>query len=288
MALESVDLTPRIGSELNISKADLLSGALRDEIRALLVRRGAVVIRDLNPSDEELRAIARSLGDLRLGGVKRGGAEARVLNEGDGGVMKISLDADINPDYARFLPGNHLWHMDGMYEEVPPFATLFTPFRLANVGGDTSFASTYAAYEDLSDEMKQQIDGLTVVHTMAASLFPAMRDVTVEEFAVWSSYPERRHPLVWRHKSGRKSLVIGTSCAWIEGMNRAESHDLLQDLMRHATQDEYVYRHKWRMGDLAIWDNTGNMHRVMPYDLESRREFHRCTLNGEEPVRAAA
>lgn len=287
MALETVDLTPLIGSELKVSKEQLLSGELRDEIRALLVRRGAIVIRGVHPSDEELRQIARTLGDLRTGSVKRG-ADGKVLSEGDGGVMKISLDADINPDYARFLPGNHLWHMDGTYEEIPPFATLFTPYRLSKVGGDTMFASCYAAYEDLPEEEKARLDGLTAVHTMPAALFPAMRNVTVEEFAVWHSYPERRHPLVWRHKSGRKSLVLSTSAAWIEGVHPAESHELLERLMRHATQDKYTYRHKWQMGDLAIWDNTGNMHRVMPYDAESKREFHRCTLNGEEPILAAA
>ncbi|MGE3689876.1 MAG: TauD/TfdA dioxygenase family protein [Novosphingobium sp.] len=287
MALEVVDLTPAIGSELKVAKAQLLSGELREDIRALLVKRGAVVIRDVHPGDEELRQIARTLGDLRTGAVKRG-ADGKVLSEGDEGVMKISLDADINPDYARFLPGNHLWHMDGTYEEVPPFATLFTPYRLSKEGGDTMFANCYAAYEDLPADEQAQLDGLVAVHTMPSALFPAMRDVTVEEFALWRSYPERRHPLVWRHKSGRKSLVLSTSAAWIEGMHPAESHNLLARLMAHATQDKYTYRHKWRMGDLAIWDNTGTMHRVMAYDAESRREFHRCTLNGEEPIRAAA
>jgi inosine/guanosine/xanthosine phosphorylase family protein len=77
--------------------------------------------------------------------------------------MKISLDAQINPDYARFLPGNHLWHMDGTYEEVPPFATLFTPYRLSHTGGDTMFASTYAAYEGLPDEMKVAIRTLAEI-----------------------------------------------------------------------------------------------------------------------------
>jgi alpha-ketoglutarate-dependent taurine dioxygenase len=286
--VQSIEVTPRIGSQAMLSKADLLSGEHAADIRALLVERGAVIVRDVHPEDSELREIARSLGDLRLGTTKRGGAEAKVLSEGDEGVMKISLDADINPDYARFLPGNHLWHMDGTYEEVPPFATLFTPFRLSKEGGDTMFANTYAAYEDLAEDDKAMLDGLVAVHTMPASLFPAMRDVTIEEFAVWQGYPKRRHPLVWRHKSGRKSLVLSTSAAWIEGMHPAESHNLLARLMAHATQDKYTYRHQWRMGDLAIWDNTGTMHRVMPYDLESKREFHRCTLNGEEPIRAAA
>jgi alpha-ketoglutarate-dependent taurine dioxygenase len=122
---------------------------------------------------------------------------------------------------------------------------------------------------------------------MQAALFPAKRDCTPEEFAVWSSYPQRSHPLVWHHKSGRKSLVLSTSGAYIEGMHPAESHDVLQRLMAHTTQDKYVYRHKWQLGDLVIWDNTGAMHRVLPFDKESGREFHRFTLNGEEPITAA-
>jgi len=287
MALTSIELSPRMGSRVEIAKADLLSGAHAKEIRALLDQRGILLFRGIGPSDEELRTVARTLGDLRIGESKRG-ADGATLKEGDEGVLKVSLDPKVNPEYARFLPGNHLWHMDGTYEEIPPLATLFTPYKLSKTGGDTVFANTYAAYEDLPDEEKARLDGLHVIHTMQAALFPAMRDCTPEEFAVWSSYPQRRHPLVWHHRSGRKSLVLSTSCSHIENMHPSESHDLLEQLMQHTTQDKYLYRHKWQMGDLVIWDNTGAMHRVMPFDKESGREFHRCTLNGEEPIRAAA
>jgi alpha-ketoglutarate-dependent taurine dioxygenase len=287
VALTSTDLSPRMGSQVTIAKADLLSGAHAKAIRELLDQRGVLLFRGVAPDDEELRTIARTLGDVRLGGSKRG-ADGKTLNEGEQGVMKISLDPKVNPEYARFLPGNHLWHMDGTYEEIPPLATLFTPFRLSKIGGDTCFANTYAAFEDLPDAEKRELEKLRVVHTMQAALFPAMRDCTPEEFAVWHSYPNRSHPLVWRHRSGRKSLVLSTSGAYVEGMHPAESHDLLERLMRHATQDKYVYRHKWQLGDMVIWDNTGAMHRVLPFDKESGREFHRCTLNGEEPIRAAA
>ena len=287
MELTSTDLSPRMGWQVNVPKADLLGGAHAKAIRALLDQRGILLFRGIHPSDEELRTIARTLGDLRIGESKRG-ADGATLKEGDEGVLKVSLDAKVNPEYARFLPGNHLWHMDGTYEEVPPLATLFTPFKLSREGGDTVFANTYAAYEDLPADEKARLDGLHVVHTMQAALFPAMRDCTPEEFAVWSSYPKRNHPLVWQHRSGRKSLVLSTSGSHIEQMHPSESHDLLERLMRHATQDKYLYRHKWQMGDLVIWDNTGAMHRVMPFDRESGREFHRCTLNGEEPIRAAA
>jgi alpha-ketoglutarate-dependent taurine dioxygenase len=287
MALSSVNLSPRMGSQVEIAKADLLSGGQAREIRGLLDQRGVLLFRGVAPNDEELRTIARTLGDLRLGATKRG-ADGKTLNEGEQGIMKISLDAKVNPEYARFLPGNHLWHMDGTYEEIPPLATLFTPFKLSRTGGDTCFANTYAAFEDLPAEEKAELEKLRVVHTMQAALFPAMRDVTPEEFAVWHSYPNRSHPLVWHHRSGRKSLVLSTSGAWIEGMHPAESHDLLERLMRHATQDKYVYRHKWQLGDLVIWDNTGAMHRVLPFDKESGREFHRATLNGEEPITATS
>lgn len=287
MALPATALTPHIGSELQINKQALLSGDHAREIRTLLVERGAVVIRNAHLDDDELRTVARSLGDLRLGASKRG-ADGKTLTEGDGGVLKVSLDEKVNPEYARFLFGNALWHMDGTYEEIPPFATLFTPYRLSESGGDTMFASTYAAYEDLPDSEKAFLDTLKVVHTMPAALFPAKRNCTPEEFAIWASYPQRTHPLVWQHKSGRKSLALSTSAAWVEGMHPAESHDLLQRLMVHATQEKYTYRHKWQLGDLAIWDNTGSMHRAMPFEAGSKREFHRCTLNGEEPISAVS
>lgn len=279
MAIRSAPLTELTGSEMFLSREDLLSGHYRDDIRALLVKRGVVIVRGANLSDEDQRALARSLGDLRLGTVKQ---------EGEEGLMKVTFDEKVNPEYAKFFFGSQLWHMDGTYEEVPPFATLLTPRVLSETGGQTEFTNNYAAYEDLPEDQKVRLDTLKVVHTMQAALFPGKPDCTVEEFALWHSYPNREHPLVWHHKRGRKSLVLSTSGSHVVGMHPAESHDLLSGLMRHATQDKYVYRHTWQMGDLLIWDNTGTMHRVLPFPAESGRQLHRFTLNGEEPVTAAA
>jgi alpha-ketoglutarate-dependent taurine dioxygenase len=283
MPLKSFDLTPNIGSEIKVDMAALLSGAHSDDLRRVLVERGAIVIRDMELSDEQLRTLAATLGHVRIGSAKRG-ADGKTLTEGDGGVLKVTLDEKQNPDYAKFLFGNHVWHMDGTYEEIPPFATMLVPRVLSKLGGDTEFANTYAAYDDLPESDKEELEKLKVVHMMQAALFPAKPNCTPEEFAVWCSYPVRSHPLVWRHKSGRKSLVLSTSGGYVEGMHPAESHDLLQRLMIHATQPRYVYRHKWRMGDLAMWDNTGTMHRVLPYDAASGRLLHRITLKGEELI----
>ena len=279
MALQAIDLTPRVGSEFRIDRDVLLSGAQAQDIRDLLVQRGVIIARGLHLTDDEQRALARTLGDLRLGTVKQ---------EGEEGLMKVTFDKKINPEYAQFFFGSQLWHMDGTYEEVPPFATLLTPRVLSETGGQTEFCNTYAAYEDLSEADKALVDGLKVIHTMQAALFPGKPDCTVEEFALWSSYPNRAHPLVWHHKSGRKSLVLSTSGSYIVGMHPAESRDLLTRLMAHTAQPQYLYRHSWQMGDLLIWDNTGTMHRVLPFPEDSGRQLHRFTLNGEEAVSGTA
>ena len=279
MTFEAVNLTPRIGSQVRIGLDDMLSGVYRDDLRALLVQRGVLLFRDIAMTVEQQRSFTRTLGDLRLGTVKK---------EGEEGLMKVTFEKEKNPDYAKFFAGSLLWHVDGTYDEVPPFATVVRPEVLSQDGGQTEFANTYAAYDDLPDGEKARLDGLMVVHTLQASMFPAIPDCTPEQFALWSSYPARIHPLVWHHKSGRKSLALGHSASHIVGMHPADSHDLLLRLMAHATQDKYVYRHHWRMDDTLIWDNTGTMHRARPYDTQSGRTLNRFTLNGEEPIAAAA
>jgi alpha-ketoglutarate-dependent taurine dioxygenase len=277
--LKTIDLKPKIGSEVTADPAKLLSGELADELRALLVRRGVLVFRDLDFTPDEQRQFTATLGDLRLGDFKK---------EGEGGLQKVTLDPKVNPDYAKFFPGTFFWHMDGTYDPIPPFATTLRPAVLSQTGGQTDFASTYAAYEDLSEEDKALIADLKVVHSLQAAMFHSIPDASAEEIAVWCSYPTPSYPLVWTHNSGRKSLVLSTSGSHIEGMHPVDSYELLQRLMDHATQPQYVYRHDWRMNDMVMWDNTGTMHRVRPYPADSGRLLHRFTLNGVEPIRAAA
>ena len=96
------------------------------------------------------------------------------------------------------------------------------------------------------------------------------------------------HPLIWHHRSGRKSIAAGVSAEYVVGMDRAESDELLEWLAEWCAQPQFVFRHEWQMGDLLIWDNTGTMHRVLPYAADSGRRLHRVTLVGEEPLVAAA
>lgn len=277
MTLIVEDLTPRVGSQIRCDLRALLDGSIAGQLRELVVKRGVIIARGMQMSDEQQRTFTRTLGELRLGTVKK---------EGEEGLMKVTFDKTENPTYAEFFPGTFFWHMDGTYEQIPPFATVLTPRVLAPAGGQTEFANNYAAYEDLPQSEKRSLEKLQVVHTMFASQVPAVPDATDKQVALWRTYPVRTHPLVWHHKSGRKSLVLSTSASHIVGMHPAESHALLQRLMSWATQPQFVYRHTWQMGDLLMWDNTGSMHRVLPFDLTCGRRLHRFTLNGEEPITA--
>ncbi len=123
------------------------------------------------------------------------------------------------------------------------------------------------------------------MHSFEASQRLVHPDPTAEEVARWRAKPDKEHPLVWRHRSGRRSLVIGVSAARVVGLSDADGASLLADLLQRATVPGRVYRHEWAVGDLVLWDNTGVMHRALPYDPSSAREMHRTTMSGDEPIR---
>lgn len=261
--LDVKHLTPSIGSEVVADPDKLLSGAYSDELRELLIARGVVAIRGIEFDDAQLRTFSESMGELRMG---------TVYEQENNGMLKI-VD----------IPGAYFWHIDGTYTGVPPFATVLAPRVVAPEGGDTEFASTYAAFEDLPADEQEYLKTLEVVHSVQASNRYAAPEQTVEHFEKFLDY-RHTQPLVWQHGSGRCSLVIGGTASHVIGMHPADSYDLLQGLLTHATQDKFVYKHEWAMGDLIMWDNTGTMHRVRPFDLASGRLMHRFTLEGFEPV----
>jgi alpha-ketoglutarate-dependent taurine dioxygenase len=279
VVLASRPLTPRIGAELEVDAQALLSGADAAEIRALLEQRGVLIARGLGVADPQLLAIAQTLGEVRLGSVAK---------EGVDGIKAVTFERSANPVTAEYFKGTFYWHMDGTYDDVPPLAALLAPRVLAPAGGETEFTNTYAAYDDLPEADKARFDGLKVEHTMAAAHRIYNDAPTPEQLAHWAKFPARIHPLVWRHRSGRRSLLLSSSVTRVVGMEEAESRALLDRLMQWATRPEYVYRHEWRMGDLLIWDNTGTMHRARPFDLACGRRLHRVTIEGEESLAAAA
>jgi alpha-ketoglutarate-dependent taurine dioxygenase len=107
---------------------------------------------------------------------------------------------------------------------------------------------------------------------------------TEEDFKRWSLSPRNEHPLVWTHRSGRKSLVVGYTADKVTGMPVPDGRSLLARLLEWTAQPDFYYRHQWQVGDFVIWDNCGTVHRVIPYDSNSGRMMHRTSIAGNEPV----
>ena len=278
MAFTTVELTPRFGAEIKTDKNTLLSGTHAAEIRALLEVRRVIVIRDIGFDNEQQVAFAKTLGMVNRGVVR---------DEGKDGVMTISLDERENI-YAKYHIGTFCWHQDGTYDNEMPLWMILTPRGLAQKGGDTGIADTHLAYEDLPESEKRFLDERHVIHTMEASYRDLFPNPTAEQVQDWRAFEPRTYPLVCRHRSGRKSLVIGWSAAQVVGMDKQESEALLSRLNAWATQPRYVYYHHWRMGDVLLWDNSGSMHRAVPYDARSGRSMRRVTILGEDSLVAVA
>jgi alpha-ketoglutarate-dependent taurine dioxygenase len=176
--------------------------------------------------------------------------------------------------------------MDGTTREsIPERATILTAKAIAPKGGETEFASTYLAYQELSDEEKDRYSRLRVVHSFAVTQHSTHPDPSPELLADWERRGTLEFPLVWSHRSGRRSLVIGSSADYVIGMDREQSRALLDDLVSRATTPDRVYTHHWSVGDTVMWDNPGMLHRVLAFDERSGRELHRTTLVGDEPIR---
>jgi alpha-ketoglutarate-dependent taurine dioxygenase len=234
---------------------------------------GVLVFRRLNIDDATQIAFTKALDDV-----------AKPEPAQPPKVFIVTLDPKLNPA-ADYLRGTVDWHIDGAQDEVPTKATVLTAHVLSTSGGQTEFASTYAAYDDLSDSEKADLADLRVIHSFETAQRLVNPDPSPEELARWRTKPDREHPLVWLHASGRRSLVLGASASKVVGMDDGASTSLLADLIKRATTPDRVYRHEWGVGDLVIWDNTGVMHRVCPYDPDSARELHRTTMSGDEPIR---
>ena len=237
----------------------------------LLEEHSVLLFRELHAGDDAQVSFSRTLGTL-----------VQFPKYPNPNIMEVSFDPG-NPN-AKYLPSNDFWHLDGFMDEIPARASIMSAHEVTDVGGETGFASTYAAYDDLSAAEKEHFAGLRVIHSMAKVQRLSYPNPTAEQEADWARWADREHPLVWKHESGRKSLVFGSSAARIIGMDLDESQAILADLERRATTPDRIYKHTWAVGDLVIWDNTGLLHRACEFDRSTPRRMHRTTLAGQEPV----
>ena len=267
-------LSETVGAEIKGVDADQLLNdkELPAQILHALERHGVLVFPTLGLDDPTQVAFSRRLG--------------RVVTFGSGElpeIFRVTLDPSKNPA-AAYLRGTFNWHIDGMTDDVPIMATLLSAHTVAETGGETEFASAYAAYDDLPDTDKEHFEDLRVMHTFEAAQRMHHANPTADDLARWRQRPSKEHPLIWKHLSGRRSLVLGATTSHVVGMDEKEGRAFLDDLLDKVTVPHRVYRHTWAVGDLVIWDNRGVLHRACPYDPQSRRDMHRTTLHGDEPV----
>jgi alpha-ketoglutarate-dependent taurine dioxygenase len=268
MTFTTTDLTPRVGAEIRSDIPTLLSGKYAKEIRAILEGRAVVVLPKINMTDEEQLAFSRTLGALSD-------------SDGFGEIFKVSLDPT-ETDRAYSLKASFFWHLDGTTDRVPIFASILNAKRIALVGGQTEICNTYAAYDDLSDEDKAAFETLVVHHSSVASQRHIDPQMSYEHHQLLRQRGADL-PLVWKHRNGRRSLLVGSTAEFVHGLPPKESLDLLTRLRDWATKPQFVYHHEWSVGDIVMWDNTGSLHRALPYDPTSGRLMHRTQLAGVEP-----
>jgi alpha-ketoglutarate-dependent taurine dioxygenase len=274
MKIAAENIKPKIGSIVRVDRAALLDDEVAQRCLELLDERGVLLFPRIGLSDKEQLAFTDKLG-----------ARVNFTNRVPGGdqatqdVYTITLDPKINTE-PEYVLGTYFWHMDGMTSPIPPpKASVLSARRVAAKGGQTEFASTFAAYQALPEEDKAEIANLRVVHTVTA----AVREVaTPESLDAHRRQMKHERPLVWTRKSGRKSMLIGYTADQVVGRSHADGRALLVRLLEWTAQQEFTYRHQWSEGDLVVWDNCGALHRVIPYSPDSGRMMHRTSVAGVE------
>jgi alpha-ketoglutarate-dependent 2,4-dichlorophenoxyacetate dioxygenase len=252
-----------------VTGVDLAAALTPDTTRAFddAVNRYAVLVfPGQSLDDDHLLALGRLLGEVEP---PRNHRVVRRLKHAE--LADISnLDADnklrSRDDHRRLDSlGNRLWHADASFRPVPGALSMLFAHVVPPVGGETEFADLRAAYDALPADMQETIEALVAEHSIFHSRGQlGFTDYNEEERA---ALPSVRHRLVRVHPgSRRKTLYMGAHASHIVGWPMPEGRLLLRDLMEHATQREFVYRHSWRAGDLVVWDNRCTLHRGRAYD----------------------
>jgi len=243
-----------------------------------------LLFRGQNLTDSQLIAFSRKLGDLDLAPVQETG---RRFVEGHPEIYIVSNVIENGHAIGSLGAGDLVWHTDMSYQEEPPKASILYAVEVPPQGGNTGFASMYAAYEAMPPELKKRVAGLRVKHDGTYNSGGYLRaGVTPTDDP--RDAPGTLHPLVCTHpETVRRCLYLGRRRnAYIEGLELAESEELLDDIWAYATRDELSWYNIWHEGDLVLWDNRCTMHRRDPFDPKARRVMHRTQIKGEIPPAA--
>jgi len=261
-------------------------------IRAGMDEFAVLVFHDQSFSDAEQLAFGQRLdGRLHEGAGSRAFTKSRLGNEALSDISNLDASGEImkaDDRRRQYGLGNRLWHTDASFQDPAGRYSMLHARVVPPVEADTEFADMRAAYDALPADMKAPLEGLRVHHSVAYSRHVLGFEFSPEE---GEKLKGAIHPLVRTiPRSLRRSLYLASHAARIVDWPLPEGRLLLRDLIEHATQPEFVYRHAWRVGDLVIWDNRATMHRARPFDdAKYRRELRRVTtLDIEQTALAAA
>ena len=262
-------LTPHAGAE--IRGADLsqpLDERTFKEIHAALIDNGVIFFRDQHLTPEQQKAFGRLFGELHI----HPAAPKEVPEHPE--ILVIHADEN-----SKHVAGEN-WHSDVSCDLEPPMGSILYMHELPPVGGDTLFASMYAAYDALSEPMKRMLEPLTAMHKG--------EHVYRERYGVNDTgkvFPKAEHPIMRTHPvSGRKALYVnGGFTTRIVQLKHAESDALLHFLYRHVETPEFHCRFRWQVNSVAFWDNRCVQHHAMWDYYPQRRHGHRVTIKGDKP-----
>jgi taurine dioxygenase len=252
--------------------------ATRAQLNRTFVDRSVLVFRDQRLTPHQLLAAVGLFGEVFPQHNSRFALPDCPL------VHYIS-NQDFYPDGRRYIPGEG-FHTDHSNAACPPKATVLQAVSLPDRGGDTQYVNVHLAYDELPEKTKQRIAGLKAVHVYQ-SRHSARKLMELPEQSRGRAPDAVTHPIVRTHpESGRKAIYINPiRIEGIVGMPEAEALALLADLLEHATQPKFQYRHQWRPGDLVMWDNRSLLHKANgDYDMNQGRYLYRVMLQGDVPV----
>ena len=273
MCDEAIQVRPAgttVGAEIaGIDLSRPVSDHARDTIREALAQRGVVFFRNQTLTPDQHIVVARRFGDININ---------RFFSHADG-YPEIALVVK-EPHQTKNIGGG--WHTDHSYDHIPAMGSLLYARETPPTGGDTLFASMYAAYDALSDGLKRTLAGLRAVHS-SRHVFGVRRAGMEDRFRNEElATQDAVHPVVITHPdSGRKALYVNPGFTLrFDGWTDEESRPLLTYLYQHAVRPEFVYRFAWQPGSLAFWDNRATWHYAVNDYQGERRLMHRITVEG--------
>ncbi|MFZ2007468.1 MAG: TauD/TfdA family dioxygenase [Stellaceae bacterium] len=280
MALTFSPLHPLFAARADgIDLRAALDAATIREIEAAMDRYAVLVFRDQQLSEDEQLAFTARLGPMDPGRHLAVRQHRRVRPE-FADVSNLDEEGRVADRNHRRILSNmatRLWHTDSSYKKPAAKFSLLYCSAIPAWGGETEFADMRAAYEALPDRLRAEAEGREAEHYVHHSRATLGFAPSEEEIA--GALPPVAWPLVRIHAgSGRKLLYIGSHATHVVGLSLPEGRVLLADLLEHATQRRFVYRHEWRPGDLVMWDNRAVLHRGRRYDLAQRRDMRRSTV----------